>query len=55
MLVYYLISLVLTIVCVGWVLLLAAMVYSVVMSIIAAVQANKGVCYRYPITIRVIK
>ena len=36
-------------------IMLAAGVLSVVFAILAAMQANKGVAYRYPLTIRFIK
>jgi uncharacterized Tic20 family protein len=41
--------------CVGAILLPIVGIGSLVFSIIAAVEANKGVYYRYPYTIRLIK
>lgn len=41
--------------CVGFVLLPLVLIASIVYSIIAAMEANKGVYYRYPYTIRLIK
>lgn len=37
------------------IIVVAAVIYSVVMSIIAAVAANKGQWYRYPLTIEFVK
>jgi uncharacterized protein len=50
-----LISAVTILVCVGVVLLPIVYIASVVFSIIAAIEANKGVYYRYPYTIRFIQ
>ena len=41
--------------CVGIVLLPLVLIASIVYSIIGAMEANKGVYYRYPYTIRLIK
>ena len=41
--------------CVGFVLLPAVIVASIVFTIIATVKANNGEAYRYPLTIRFIK
>lgn len=45
---------ILVFVIIGIFLLLALAVYWVVMTIIAAVQANKGIAYRYPLTLRLV-
>ncbi|RYD66924.1 MAG: DUF4870 domain-containing protein [Verrucomicrobiaceae bacterium] len=42
-------------VCVGVPLFFALGVFSLIVSIIAAVKSNEGVAYRYPLTIRFIK
>ncbi len=42
-------------VCVGVFLLIAVGIVDVVFTIIAAIKANEGVSYRYPMTIRMIK
>ncbi|HUE71536.1 MAG TPA: DUF4870 domain-containing protein [Pirellulaceae bacterium] len=41
--------------CIGFVLLPVVFIASLVYSIMAAMEANKGVYYRYPYTIRLIK
>src|SRR5262245_20696239 len=41
--------------CVGFILLPIVMIVSLVYTIMAAMEANKGVYYRYPYTIRLIK
>jgi uncharacterized Tic20 family protein len=55
MLIYALISAVLILVLIGIVLIPILYVFGVVMVIVAAIKANDGVQYRYPITIRFIK
>ena len=45
----------LTFVCIGFILLPAAAIANVVFCILAAVESNKGVAYRYPVTLRLIK
>jgi len=52
---YGLISIPLFFVCVGPFLLAAVCIVDVVLLIIAAVKANNGQTYRYPLTIRLIK
>lgn len=52
---YGLISIPLLFVCVGAFLLAAVCIIDVVLLIIAAVKANNGRSYRYPLTIRLIK
>lgn len=49
------ISAILTIVLIGFLLLLAVWIVGIVFVIIAALKANEGVAYRYPMTIRLIK
>jgi uncharacterized Tic20 family protein len=49
------ISVALIMVCVGIALVPIVMLFSLIYAIIAAVEANKGVYYRYPYTIRLIK
>jgi uncharacterized Tic20 family protein len=49
-----LISAVTIMVCVGFVLIPVVFIGSIVFSVIGGLEANKGVYYRYPYTIRVI-
>ncbi|HSW36414.1 MAG TPA: DUF4870 domain-containing protein [Candidatus Limnocylindrales bacterium] len=53
--IYAAISLVLVIVLVGFLLLFAVGVFSLVMSVVAAVKANTGEDFHYPLCIRFIK
>ena len=53
--IYAAVSAILMLVAIGFVLLAAVAVFGLVMIIIAAVQANQGVAYRYPLTIRFLK
>ena len=53
--IYSLISAVLIFVIVGLPLLLAVIVFDLVMTIVAAVKANGGEYYRYPLTMRFVK
>lgn len=55
MIIYFIISAILIIVIIGFLLLAAVAIFDVVMTIIAAVRANDGVEYRYPLTIRMIR
>lgn len=48
------IGVILTFVCVGWIVLAAVWIAGLVFSIVAAVKANEGVKYRYPFTLRLI-
>lgn len=48
------VALVLSFVLIGIPLLVAIIIFSVVMTIIAAVKANGGESYRYPLTIRLV-
>ena len=50
-----LISAVLTLLCVGYILLLGLWIAGIVFVIIAALKANEGVKYRYPFALRLIK
>lgn len=54
MTIYALISIVLMLVVVGIFMMAALFVVNLVFLIIAAVKANEGVAYRYPLTIRLI-
>lgn len=51
----YVIGSVLTIVLIGFLVLLAVWIVSIVFSIVAAVAANRGEVYKYPLTIAFIK
>ncbi len=52
--IYALICGVLTLACVGFFLLIALGVAWVILAIVAAVRANEGVAFRYPLTIRLL-
>lgn len=45
----------LTFLCIGLLLLPAVVIANVVFCILAVVESNKGVAYRYPVTLRLIK
>ena len=51
----YVVSTVLVIVLIGLLMLLAVWVASMVLMIMAAIAANNGTAYRYPVNIRLIK
>ena len=53
--IYALIAALLTLVVIGVVLLIAVVIFDVIMVIIAAVRANSGERYRYPLCLRFIK
>lgn len=55
MTIYGIISAVLTLVVIGFFLILAVLIVDIVFVILASVAANKGEAYRYPLTIRFIK
>ncbi|MFQ6035782.1 MAG: DUF4870 domain-containing protein [Sedimentisphaerales bacterium] len=55
MLIYWAIAVLLCFTCIGFVLLPLVMILDIVFAIIAAVKANNGFHYRYPLTIRFIK
>ncbi len=52
--IYFLISIVLSIIIIGVFLAIAVAIFALVMIIIAAVKAQQGEYYRYPLTIRLI-
>ena len=52
---YFLVTIPLCFICIGAVLMPAVVIVDVVLLIIAAIKANNGVSYRYPLTIRLIK
>lgn len=52
---YMLVSAVLVLVVIGVFLLIGLVLFGVVVIILAAVKANQGLPYRYPLTIRFIK
>ncbi|MBH5320501.1 DUF4870 domain-containing protein [Paenibacillus sp. GSMTC-2017] len=54
-LIYTIISTILAIILIGFFLLIAVGIFWLVMVIIAAVKANDGIVYRYPLTIRFFK
>ncbi len=54
-LIYAIVSGLLCFACVGFVLLPAVYIFDLIFLLIAAVKANDGECYRYPLTIRFIK
>lgn len=53
--IWTIVALILCFVIIGIPLLLAVLLFDVVMTIIAAMKANAGEYYRYPLTIRLIK
>jgi uncharacterized Tic20 family protein len=53
--IYSLVSGILILALIGIPLLIAVIIFSVVMTVIAAIKANGGEYYRYPLTIRLIK
>ncbi|MBT9138869.1 MAG: hypothetical protein DDT31_01447 [Syntrophomonadaceae bacterium] len=55
MTIYVLISALLTLVVIGFVLLVGLGIFGIVMVIMASVKANKGEKFRYPLCIRFIK
>jgi len=55
MTIYALVSILLFVICIGPFLLAAVGIVDLVFLIIAAVKANNGQSYRYPLTIRLIK
>jgi uncharacterized protein len=54
MLVYFLAGFVLIFVLIGIPLLIALFFFSIIMTVVAAIKANEGVRYRYPLCIRFI-
>lgn len=55
MTIYFILSAILTLIIIGFVLLIGVAIFDIVMVIIASVKANSGQRYRYPLTIRFIK
>lgn len=55
MLIAFIVSGIMVLVLIGFILLFACMIYSIVMTIIAGIAASKGEHYCYPICIRFIK
>ncbi len=55
MLLYYLVSLLLCVVLIGFVLIFAAMIFHLTFIVIGSVQTSRGTDYRYPMIIRFIK
>ena len=55
MLIAFIVSLILTMLLIGFLLLGVLIIYQIVVIIIASIKANDGVKYRYPYTIRFIK
>ncbi len=53
--IYSIIGAILCFICIGFVLLSVLAVFSVVVCILAAIKANKGEPYRYPLSIRFLK
>ncbi len=51
---YAIISGILCLILIGFVMLLALFVFDIIITIIAAIKANEGNAYRYPLTIRFI-
>jgi len=54
-LIYAIVSALLICVFVGIFLLIAVVIYSLVMTVIAMIKANQGEYYRYPLTIRFLR
>lgn len=55
MIIYGIVAALLMIVLIGFVLLIALVIADIVLVIVAAIKANNGEPYRYPLTIRLIK
>ncbi|MCC5872508.1 MAG: DUF4870 domain-containing protein [Gammaproteobacteria bacterium] len=55
MLIYFIVAAILTIIVIGVPILIALGIFWLVIIIVAAVQANTGVRYRYPLNLRLIK
>lgn len=53
--IYMIVALILCFVIIGIPLVFALIIFDLVLTIIATVQANSGVAYRYPLTIRIIR
>lgn len=55
MLIYAIISGILTLILIGFAFLVILYVMNIILTIIAAIRANEGIAYRYPATMRFIK
>lgn len=55
MTIYFLVSLLLTLIFIGFLLMIALAIFEIIFVIIATVRANEGEKYRYPLCIRFIK
>jgi hypothetical protein len=53
--IYGIISAILTVVLIGFVMLLILAVVWLVLAIMAGIKANEGTAYRYPLTLRLVK
>lgn len=53
--IYALVAALLTLKLIGFVVMFALAIFAIVMVVIAAIKANNGERYRYPLTIRLIK
>ena len=53
--IYALVSAILMLVLIGFLLVLCVVIFWIVFSIIAAIRANEGKLYQYPLTIRFVK
>ena len=51
----YFVGGILTFVCIGFIIMLAAWIMDIVFSIMACIAASKGQMYRYPVSLRLIK
>lgn len=54
-LIYAVISLVLSLILIGFVMLIALGIFWIVSTIIATIRANEGLSYQYPLTIRLVR
>ncbi|NOK62389.1 MAG: DUF4870 domain-containing protein [Chloroflexi bacterium AL-W] len=52
--IYMLVAMALTFVLIGFILVPALIILHIVLAIMAALESNKGLTYRYPLTIRLI-
>ena len=55
MLIYIIISGILTLILIGFAFLVILYVLNIILTIIAAIKANEGITYRYPLTMRFVK
>ncbi len=54
MLIYFIVSAILIILLIGIPLLIALFFFKLIITVVAAIKANEGVSFRYPLTIRFI-